>query len=66
VGAGDHNGAYGLIGLDLLHGGHDLFDHGCRERVAFVGVVQREGCDTVGDVDEKKAHRRRVCHALVS
>ena len=55
-GAGDDDGADRLVGLDAVHRGDDLGDHRRGQRVALGGVVEREGGDTVGDVDEHERH----------
>ena len=52
---GDDDGADRLVGLEGVHRRHDLVDHRRRQRVALVGVVQRERGDAVGDLGEHVA-----------
>ena len=53
---GDHDRTDRFVGLEHVHRGDDLVDHRPRERVALVGIVERERADTVGDLGENQSH----------
>ena len=59
---GHHHRTDAVVGLDALHGGHDLLHHRGGEGVALGRVVQGEGGDAVGDVDQDEGHGPAVCH----
>ena len=54
--SGHDDGTDRLVGLDRVHGGDDLGDHRSGQRVAFVGVVERERGHAVGDIGQDQGH----------
>ena len=49
--AGDDDGAYVVIRLETVHRFDDLVDHRQVQRVAPLGVVERDNGDAVADLD---------------
>ena len=53
---GDDDRADRLVGLELVHRRHDLVDHRGRQRVALVGVVERQGGHPVDGLGKHVRH----------